>query len=210
MIRLLIADDHAIVRSGLKQIFAHIPDFEVIGEASNSNEVMEHVGRDALDVLLLDLDMPGTSGTDLIERVKHRCPDLPILVLSMHNEPGIAMRAIKAGASGYITKNCDLNVLLPAIRKLAAGGTYIDPVMAQRMLFDETPAAQTRRHGSLTDREMQVLNLLVGGTGVNEIAIELGISNKTVSTHKVRLMEKLEVNSMADLVRYAMQHELMG
>lgn len=210
MIRLLIADDHAIVRSGLKQIFAQIPDFEVVAEASNANDVMEHVGRNAIDLLLLDLDMPGTSGTDLIQRVKARCPDLPILVLSMHNESSVALRTIKAGASGYITKDCDLNVLLPAIRKVAAGGTYIAPGMAERMLFDETPAAQSRRHGSLTDREMQVLNLLVSGTGVNEIAIQLGISNKTVSTHKVRLMEKLEISSMADLVRYAIQQKLVG
>lgn len=208
MIRILIADDHAIVRTGLRQIFEQVPDFEIVAEAADAHAVMEYVGRDAMDLLLLDLDMPGTSGVDLITRVKNRSPDLPILVLSMHIEPGVALRAIKAGASGYVTKDSDLNILLPAIRKVASGGTYIAPGMAEKMVFDGVHTAQTGGFRLLTDREMQVFGLLFNGMGVNDIAARLDISNKTVSTHKVRLMEKLELASMADLIRYGEQHQL--
>ena len=208
MIRILIADDHAIVRTGLRQIFEQVPDFEIVAEAADAHSVMEHVGRDAMDLLLLDLDMPGTGGVDLITRVKNRSPDLPILVLSMHIEPGVALRAIKAGASGYVTKDSDLDILLPAIRKVASGGTYIAPGMAEKMVFDGVPTAHPGGFRLLTDREMQVFGLLFNGMGVNDIAVRLDISNKTVSTHKVRLMEKLELTSMADLIRYGEQHQL--
>lgn len=208
MIRILIADDHAIVRTGLRQIFEQVPDFEIVAEAADANAVLEHVGRDAMDLLLLDLDMPGTSGVDLIMRVKARSPNLQILVLSMHIEPGVALRAIKAGASGYVTKDSDLNILLPAIRRVASGGTYIAPGMAEKMVFDGMPTAQVGGFSMLTDREMQVFGLLFNGLSVNDIAAQLDISNKTVSTHKVRLMEKLELSSMADLIRYGELHQL--
>ncbi len=207
MIRIFIADDHAIVRTGLRQIFEQVSDFEIVAEAADAHAVMEHVGRDAMDLLLLDLDMPGTTGVDLIQRVKARSPDLPILILSMHIEPGIALRAIKAGASGYVTKDCDLDILLPAIRKVAAGGTYIAPGMAEKMVFDSGPTSLESGFESLTDREMQVFALLFNGLGVNDIATQLAISNKTVSTHKVHLMEKLGVSSVADLIRYGEQHQ---
>ena len=208
MIRILIADDHAIVRNGLKQLFEQVPDFQVVAEAVNANEVLEHLGHDALDLLLMDLDMPGTSGVDLIQRSKARCPNLPILILSMHDESSVALRAIKAGASGYINKGCDLNILLPAIRKVAAGGTYVAPEMAEKMLFADTAQASSGGFRLLTDREMQVFNLLFNGVSVNDIATQLGISNKTVSTHKVRLMEKLELSNMVDLINYAQKHQL--
>ena len=210
MIRLLIADDHAIVRGGLKQIFALVPDFEVVGEAVNGSEVLERLRLDPFDLLLLDLNMPGISGADLITRIKAHRADLPILVLSMHNEPQVAARMLKAGAAGYITKDCEPDILLAAIRKVAAGGKYIDPDLAEKMVFDATSTAQRPPHSQLSERELEVLRLLTTGKGVNEIAMQLAISNKTVSTHKVRLMEKLNISSMADLMRYAMQHGLLG
>jgi DNA-binding NarL/FixJ family response regulator len=145
---------------------------------------------------------------DLIQRSKARCPNLPILILSMHDESNVVLRAIKAGASGYINKGCDLNILLPAIRKVASGGTYVAPEMAEKMLFDDTAQASSGGFRLLTDREMQVFNLLFNGVSVNDIATQLGISNKTVSTHKVRLMEKLELSNMVDLINYAQKHQL--
>ena len=210
MIRILITDDHAIVRSGLKQIFQQVTDFEVVGEASNGGELLERLTKSVPDVLLMDLDMPGISGSELIERIRLSWPGLPLLVLSMHNEPAVAMRALKAGASGYITKDCDLNILLPAIRTVASGKKYIMPGMAEQMVFEDTPAPQSAPHFSLTDREMQVFNLLVAGSSVNDIAAELCVSNKTISTHKAKLMEKLNVTSLVELARYAMQRGLVS
>ena len=210
MIRLLIADDHAIVRTGLKQIFALVPDFEVVGETENGGEVLERLRQGGVDLLLLDLDMPGISGADLIARVKARWPRLPILVLSMHNEAHVAVRALKAGADGYITKDCNLDILLPAIRKVAANGKFIAPGMAEKMVFYEMPKPQGAPHLLLTERETEIFRLLTEGMSVNKIATRIAISNKTVSTHKARLMAKMDLTSVADLMRYAMQHDLLG
>ncbi|WP_296445077.1 response regulator [Rhodoferax sp. UBA5149] len=210
MIQLVIADDHAIVRGGLKQIFALVPDFEVVGEAINGSEVLECLRHAPFDLLLLDLNMPGISGADLITRIRAHRADLPVLVLSMHNEPQVAARMLKAGASGYITKDCEPDILLAAIRKVSANGKYIDPDLAEKMVFDVTSTALAPLHSRLSDRELEVFRLLTTGKCVNEIAKQLAISNKTVSTHKVRLMVKMNLTSMADLMRYAMQHDIMG
>lgn len=210
MIRLVIADDHAIVRGGLKQIFALVPDFEVVGEAVNGSEVLDCLRLEPFDLLLLDLNMPGISGADLITRVKANRANLPILVLSMHNEPQVAARMLKAGAAGYITKDCEPEILLAAIRKVAANGNYIAPDMAEKMVFDVTSTAQHHLHSLLSDRESEVFRLLTAGKSVNEIATKLSISNKTVSTHKVRLMEKMNLSSMADMMRYAMRHDILS
>lgn len=210
MIRLLIADDHAIVRSGLTQIFALMPDIEVAGEACNGMETMGLLGQKSFDLLLLDLNMPGISGADLISRVKIRHPGLPILVLSMHNKPQVAAQVLKAGADGYITKDCEPDVLLKAIRKVAAYGNYIDPQIAAAMAFDATSTAQRPLHSLLSDRELDVLRMLTQGLDIKVIGAQLAISGKTVSTYKARLMEKLSLTSMADLMRYAIQHDLMG
>jgi DNA-binding NarL/FixJ family response regulator len=210
MIRLVIADDHAIVRGGLKQIFALTPDFEVVGEATNGSEVMDCLRQEPFDLLLLDMNMPGISGAELITRVKAHQADLPILVLSMHNEPQVAARALKAGANGYITKDCEPVILIAAIRKVAARGKYIDPELAEKMVFDVTSSAGKPLHSLLSGRELEVFRLLTTGQSVNDIANQLAISNKTVSTHKVRLMEKLNTTSLADLMRYAMEHQLLG
>ncbi|MDH5709776.1 MAG: response regulator transcription factor [Hylemonella sp.] len=210
MIRLVIADDHAIVRGGLRQIFATVPDFEVVGEAVNGAEVLDWVRQQEADLLLMDLNMPGVSGPDLITRIRAHRPRLPILVLSMHNEAQVAARVLKAGANGYITKDSEPDLLLGAMRKVAAGGKYIVPELAERMVFDVSLPDQQAPHSQLSDRELEVLRLLIAGLSINSIAEQLFISNKTVSTHKTRLMEKLNLTSMADLMRYAMQHDLMG
>lgn len=209
MIRLVIADDHAIVRGGLKQLFALAPDLEVVGEAVNGSEVLERVCQEPFDLLLLDLNMPGIGGADLITRVKAHRADLPILVLTMHNEPQVATRMLKAGATGYLSKDCEPDILLAAIRKVAANGKYIAPDLAEKMVFDWTSTQQRPLHSLLSDREAEVFRLLTTGKGVNEIALQLAISNKTVSTHKVRLMEKMNLSNMADLMRYAMQHAIL-
>jgi DNA-binding NarL/FixJ family response regulator len=210
MIRLVMADDHAIVRGGLKQIFAQTTDIEVAGEAVNGGEVMEWLAKGGFDLLLLDLNMPGVSGPELIARVKAQQADLPILVLSMHNEPRVAARVLKSGANGYITKDSDPDVLLSAIRKVAGGGKFIAPELAEKMVFDGSSPEQRLPHSNLSDRELDVFRLLIAGKSVNDIADELCISNKTVSTHKAHLMEKLDISSTAALMQYAMQHGFLG
>ena len=208
MIRLLVADDHAIVRSGLKQIFAMAADLAVIAEASSGAEVLAELLKHEPDVLLLDMNMPGISGPDLIARIRSQRASLPILVLSMHNETQLASRALRAGASGYVTKDCEPEVLLSGIRKVASGGKFIAPDIAERMAFDRNSPSDGPPHNRLSDRELEVFFLLATGLGVNEIAEKIAISNKTVSTHKVRLMQKLNVTSLAELVRYAFEHQL--
>jgi DNA-binding NarL/FixJ family response regulator len=207
MIKLLLADDHALVRCGLKQIFALTTDVQVAGEAAHGAAVLDGLRELVVDVLLLDLNMPGISGADLIQRVKAHWPHLPILVLSMHNEPQVAARMLKAGANGFITKDCEPDILLAAIRKVAAGGKYIAPELAQAMVFDAMHTTQRPLHHLLSERERVIFKLLTSGKSVNEIALQLSISNKTVSTHKTRLMEKLGTSNMADLMRYAMAQE---
>ncbi len=206
MIRLLIADDHALVRGGLKQIFALVKDFQVVGEAANGTEVLERLRQQSCDLLLLDLDMPGLSGAELIAQIKEQQCDLPILMLSMHNEPSVAARMLRAGASGFITKNCEPVVLLNAIRTVAAHGNYIDPGIAVKMLLADT----AEPHMKLSERELEIFRLLTRGHSLIAIGEQLFISSKTVSTHKTRLMEKLQVDNMADLMRYAMQHNLLS
>jgi DNA-binding NarL/FixJ family response regulator len=209
MIRLIIADDHTIVRGGLRQIFAMVSDIQVVAEAVNGGDVLNSLRRTPCDLLLLDLNMPGIGGVDLIGRIRAHWEKLPVLVLTMHNEPQVAARVLKAGANGYITKDCEPDVLLSAVRKVAAHGKYIAPELAEQMVFDATSLNPAGVHSQLSDREMEVFRLLVAGKGVNEVAAQLLISGKTVSTHKVRLMEKLKTPSMADLMRYAMEHQLL-
>lgn len=209
MIRLLLADDHTIIREGLKQLFALTNDIRITGEALNGGQVLDLVRQGGFELTVLDMSMPGISGVDLISRIRAHDPTLPILVLSMHNESQIAWRALKAGASGYLTKDNDPETLLAAIRKIASGGRFIDPVLAEQMVFDTNSPNQELQHEHLSDREFQILRLLACGMSVNEIANELAISNKTVSTHKARLMQKMDFRSNAELVRYALTQGLI-
>lgn len=208
MIRLVITEDHAIVRSGLKQLFALQPDIRVVGEAANGDELLELARNIEMDLLLLDVNLPGVSGMSLVSRVKAFNKDLPILILSMHNDLQVAMRALKAGANGYITKDSDPEMLMAAIRKVAAGGRYIEPTLAEQMVFDINSPEQRLPHEILSDREFEVFRLLVAGKSINEIAGRLSISNKTASTYKIRLMEKMQLSSTADLVRYAILYDI--
>ena len=209
MIRILIADDHAIVRGGLKQLLALTNDVEVAGEATNGEQVMEQLRNGCFDLVLLDMSMPGISGVDLIARIRIRDARLPILVLSMRNETQLVRRALKAGASGYLTKDNEPETLMAAISKTAAGGRFIDPLLVEQMVFGVDTPGLDQAHERLSNRECQILSLLARGKSVNQIADELTISNKTVSTHKARLMQKMNFHSNADLVRYGVAHGLL-
>ena len=208
MIRVVIADDHQILREGLKQLLLAAGDLDVAGEAGDGHGVLQAIRTLDFDVLLLDMSMPGKSGVELIKQVKAEKPKLRILVLSMHEEHQYAVRAIRAGASGYLTKESAASQLTAAIRKVAAGGAFITPEVAERLALDAMPRTDAPPHETLSDREFQVFRLLVDGVSVSEIAERLHLSAKTVSTHKARLMEKLDVGSNADLVHYAVRHRL--
>ncbi|HEV6968781.1 response regulator transcription factor [Roseateles sp.] len=209
MIRLLICDDHAIVRKGLRQLFSLVDDIEVVGEANNGGDVLEMLRKMSVDILLMDMTMPGICGEDLIARIRAHHPTQAILVLSMHDEAQVAQRALRAGAAGYLTKDSEPEVLLAAIRRVVQGGNFIDPGIAEQLVFQASGQQATPSHGALSGREYQVLCLLARGRSVNDIAEELSISNKTVSTHKARLMEKMGFASNAALIRYAVTHGLV-
>jgi DNA-binding NarL/FixJ family response regulator len=208
MIRVVIADDHTILREGLKQLLRAADDIEVVGEATDGGEVMQRVRELELDVLLLDLSMPGRSGMELIKQVKSEKPRLRVLVLSMHGEHQYAVRAIKAGASGYVTKDSAPTQLLSAIRKVAVGGAFISAEVAEQLALGAMPAVDGLPHTSLSDREYQVFRMLVDGKAITEIADALNLSVKTVSTHKARLMQKMGMSNQAELIRYALNHQL--
>lgn len=208
-IRLLLADDHALVREGLKQLFLLTHDIAVGAEAINGLQVVELLRHEHFDVVLLDLSMPGLCGPDLIAHIRQQAGAPPILVLSMHGDPQIVRRALVAGATGYLTKDNDPELLLAAIRKVAAGHRFLDPVLAQAMAFEIANLNDRPPHEMLSEREREVFLLLARGFGINDIADHLVISNKTVSTHKSRLMEKMRFNTTADLVKYALRHRLV-
>jgi DNA-binding NarL/FixJ family response regulator len=208
MIRLIIVDDHAIVRHGLRQLLAFAPDIKVVGEAGGGEELQAVLGRTECDLVLLDMNMPGLAGVDLIKRIHATYPQISILILSMHVEAQIASRALKAGASGYLTKDSEPEILLGAIRKLAEGGRFIDAALVETLVFDHDPASNAPHEG-LSERELQVFLMLAAGRTISEIATELFLSIKTVSTHKFRLMRKMNFQTSTDLVRYAIRHRLI-
>ena len=209
MIRVLIADDHTIMREGLKQLLLAAGDLDVVGEARDGHEVLQQVRVLELDVLLLDMSMPGKSGMDLIKQVKAEKPRLRVLVLSMHQEHQYAVRAIKAGASGYLTKESASTQLVSAIRKVAGGGAFISAEVAEQLALGAMPHSEGPPHATLSDREFQVFRLLAAGSTVTDIATQLNLSGKTVSTHKARLMEKLNVGNQTELIHYALKHRLI-
>ncbi|HUL91687.1 MAG TPA: response regulator transcription factor [Burkholderiales bacterium] len=209
MIRIVVADDHTIVREGLKQLLSASSDLSVVGEAQNGREVIERVRALDFDVLLLDMSMPGRSGIELIKQVHAEKPKLRVLVLSMHEEEQYAVRAIKAGACGYLTKESATAQLVSAIRKVAGGGAFITDSVAQQLALGVMPQTEGPPHGALSDREFQVFRELVSGKGVTDIAAELNLSVKTVSTHKARIMQKMNMSNPAELIRYAIHHRLV-
>lgn len=209
MIRILVADDHALVRKGMKQLLELFDDVEVIGEATNGVEVMEYVRKGGFDLILLDMIMPGVSGVELVSWICAQDNPPPVLILSMHKESHVAMRALKAGATGYLTKDNEPETLISAIRKVAKGERFIDPFLAEQMIFKGSELIKRKSHWQLSERELHILCEQARGIGINEIAERLGISNKTVSTHKARMMEKMCFASYADLVRYAVAYGLV-
>lgn len=211
MIKVLIADDHAILRAGLKHMLSEYPDITVAGEASNGHEALAKAQAEAWDVMLLDMTMPGKSGIELIKQIKSVVPKLPILILSMHKEDVYAVRALKAGASGYLCKDNAEDQLVAALRKIAAGGLYITAAVAEKLALDvlQGDDRNVPPHTRLSDREYQIFQAIVAGDSVSDIAQKLNVSVKTVSTHKTHIQEKMGCDSVADLVRYAIQHELL-
>lgn len=208
MIKIVIADDHSIVREGLKRIVSSIEGMEVTDEAGNGTEVMQRVRELTFDVLVLDLSMPGRSGMELIKLIRTEKPQLRILVLSMHQELQYAVRAIKNGASGYLTKESAPGQLEQAIRKVASGGAFISAEVAEQLALGAMPGSQAVSHESLSNREFEVLQLLVADVSMTDIATRLNLSVKTVSTHKTNLMQKMGLQNQNELIRYAIKHGL--
>ena len=209
MIRIVIADDHTIVREGLKQLLAAAGDLQVVAEAADGHQALDHVRALEFEVLLLDMSMPGKSGIELIKQVHSEKPRLRILVLSMHEEHQYAVRAIRAGAAGYLTKESASAQLVAAIRKVAGGGAFISAEVAQQLALSAMPGAQALPHEALSDREFQVFRMIAEGKSVSDIAERLNLSVKTVSTHKANVLHKMDMGTTADLVRYALTHRLV-
>jgi DNA-binding NarL/FixJ family response regulator len=209
MIRLLLADDHPIVREGLKRMLSDQRGIEVAAEATQGSEVVAALRQAPFDIVLLDLSMPGRSGIDLVRQIRSEYPKVPILVLTMHQEEQYAVRAIRAGARGYLTKGIGAAELVAAIVKVAGGGVVVSPRVAELLAMEAMPNADPLPHQALSDREFQVFRLLVEGRGVSEIAAQLFLSVKTVSTHKTHILQKMSLASVPDLVRYAMRHRLL-
>ncbi len=208
MIRILIVDDHDIVRHGLKRIFEDIPGMEIVAEQVNGIDALHWLRHNECDVVLLDISMPGQGGIEVLQQVHQERPSLPILILSNYPEDQYAVRLIKSGAAGYLTKGCATAEMVKAVRHVASGKKFITSTVLE-MLVNEVSMPEARLpHENLSDREFKIFTLLVAGKGVNEIAEQLLISNKTVSTHKSRLMEKMNLHNVSDLVRYAVKHGL--
>ncbi len=208
MIRIIIADDHTLFRVGLKQMLHSFAGIEVVSEATNAAETLAAAKAGGAELIVMDLTMPGVSGTSLIEQTKAAQPDLPILVLSMHDEPGTVRRALQAGASGYITKGSSPDTLYTAVTRVGAGERYIDPTIAEALAFDKLAHGGGEPHQSLSQREWQVLRLIARGVMLSQIAEQLHLSPKTVTTHKAHIMEKLQISNNADLIRYSIEHKL--
>ncbi len=209
MINILIADDHTIMREGLKRILEGEPDIHVTGEAVNGLDTLNKVRNGNYDLILLDLSMPGRSGVDLIRQIKEEAPKMPILILTMHEEEQYAVRAMRAGAHGYLTKESAGLQLVSAIHKVASGRPYLSMAVAEQLAMNLMPSKTSLPHTSLSDREFEVFQLLVQGKTITEIADGLFLSVKTVSTHKTRIFQKMGMNNLSELVQYAVAHHLL-
>ncbi len=208
--RILLVDDHAIVRRGLQQILSDEYENLVFGEAENAGDALDQVIRSEWDVVVLDISMPGRSGLDVLKEIKRERPKLPILVLSIHPEDQFATRVLKAGAAGYMTKESAPEELMTAITKVIAGGKYVSPTLAELLAEDlEKDTTGMAPHRKLSDREYEVLRMLASGSTVTEIADELALSVKTISTYRARILEKINMRSNADLTRYAIKNGII-
>ena len=209
MIKVLIADDHAIVRRGLKQILEETPDIVVRGEAANADEVFAQLRLGAWDVLVLDINMPGRSGVDVLKEIKRQRAKLPVLILSMHAEEQYAARVFKAGASGYLPKESAPDELVKAIRKVHGGGRYVSPAQAEKLLYLLNQDNGERPHETLSDREYEVLRRIASGRTISQIGVDMKLSVKTVSTYRTRLLEKMRMKTNAELTHYGIKQRLV-
>lgn len=209
MIKILIADDHAVVRKGLKQILAETTDIVAADEAINGQEVLEKIRKNDYDIVMLDISMPGRNGLDILKQVKNEKPEMSVLILSMHPEEQYAVRALKAGASGYLTKDSAPDELILAIRKISQGRKYITSSLAERLAFYLEVDSEKPLHEALSDREYEVMRMIASGKTVREIAEELFLSIKTISTYRSRILEKMGMKNNTELVRYALKNRLL-
>jgi DNA-binding NarL/FixJ family response regulator len=209
MLKILIADDHPIVRQGLKQILSEEPDMGTFGEAQNCQEVLELVRKQDWDIVVLDITMPGRGGLDVLKELKHEHPKLPVLMLSVHSEDQYAVRALKAHASGYLTKDSAPEELLNAIRKILRGGKYVSPSLAEKLAFDLETETEKPLHETLSDREYQVMLMIASGKTVSQIAVELSLSVKTIDTYRARILEKMKMKTNAELMHYVIKNKLV-
>ncbi|MGH7382551.1 MAG: response regulator [Candidatus Methylomirabilales bacterium] len=209
MIKILVIDDHAIVRQGLKQILAETPDLVVTGEASSGVEALQKIRTGQWDVVVLDISLPDPSGLIVLQQIKNEYPELPVLVLTMHAEDQYAVRVLKAGAAGFLTKESAPDQLVSAIKRVASGGRYISPTLAEKLVSDLGSDIRKPRHEVLSDREFQVLCMIAAGKTLTKIAEELGVSVKTVSTHRTRLLKKMRLKNNAEIVHYAIRNGLV-
>jgi DNA-binding NarL/FixJ family response regulator len=209
MINVFLADDHRLFRDGLKRILAETADIVVVGEAGDGHEAVEKMRVGGWDVALLDVNMPGMNGLEVLKRIMNGEAKPQVLMLSTYHEDEYAIRSIRAGASAYLTKNSPTDLLLSVIRRLASGGKYIDPQLAEKLLFDLGPISTIPLHSTLSDRELNVLKLIAVGISLTEISQKLALSAKTVSTYRARILEKMKMQNNAQLVRYAMEHKLL-
>jgi two-component system invasion response regulator UvrY len=208
MIKVIIVDDHPVVRLGLRQIIESQPDMAVAGEAENAGEFFSLLRKKDCNLVVLDITLPDRSGFDIMKQLKYDKPDLPVLILSVHAEDRYALRFIKAGASGYLMKESAATELVKAIRKVISGGKYVSLSLAEKLVshFD---ASDKPVHENLSDREFQILCMIAGGKSLKGIAGELCLSEKTVSTYRSRILEKMKMSTNADLTRYALEHNLI-
>jgi two-component system invasion response regulator UvrY len=209
MIRILVADDHAIVREGLKQILGDVSDMAVRDEAAGGQEALAKIRDGEFDVVLLDISMPGRSGLEILKEIKAERPKLPVLILSMHAEEQYAVRALRAGASGYVTKASAPDELIGAIRKVSCGRKYVSSSLAEKLALELDIDTKKPPHATLSDREYQVMLMIASGKSVKEIADELCLSVKTISTYRTRVMEKMNMKKNAELTLYAIQNHLV-
>jgi len=209
MIRIIIADDHAIVREGMKQILSETTDIVVADEAINGQEVLKKVWKNNYDVAVLDITMPHGGGLEILKQIKKGRPKLPVLILSMHPEDQYAVRALKAGAAGYLTKQSIPEELIRAIRKIFQGGKYISPTLAERLASELSSKSDKPPHKTLSDREYQVMLRIASGKTVSEIAGELSLSVKTISTYRSRILDKMKMKTNSELMHYAIKNKLV-
>jgi len=210
MIKILVADDHTIVREGLKQIVGDVGDMMVADEAGNGQEALQKIREGDYDVILLDISMPGRSGLEVLKDIRAERPKLPVLILSMHSEEQYAVRALRAGASGYLTKASAPDELIGAIRKVSRGRKYVTASLAEKLALELDADTRKPPHEMLSDREYQVMLMLASGKAVKEIADELCLSVKTISTYRSRILEKMNMKKNAELTLYAIQNSLVS